>query len=281
VDNIWRFLPADRLDFYVRFIADYETIRQAEERGSDDPAYYRALPFQDLTGRHTAAWRIRAASYNTFLKQVLAPLEKTQERPLRLLDLGAGNGWLSYRLSLRGHHLAAVDLVTNCFDGLGAHKQYGVGVGFQSLQAEFEHLPMPDGAADAVIYNASFHYSIHYEQTLAEARRVLRPDGVVVVIDTPVYQNADSGRQMVRERQEQFQKAYGRAGDALPIENYLTQERLAELAHSQGLTWREIWPVPAWRRQIRSWRSRMNGRREPAQFPVLVAQWQPIDQWQR
>jgi ubiquinone/menaquinone biosynthesis C-methylase UbiE len=271
VDGVWHFLPANRLDFYARFIDDYETIRRAEGRGSDNPAYYQALPFEDITGQHKSAWRIRAASYHTFLKHVLEPLEQDNQRPLILLDLGAGNGWLSYRLSLRGHEVAAVDLITNCFDGLGAHKQYNAR--FQAVQAEFDRLPMLDGTGDAVIYNASLHYSINYEQTLAEARRILRPDGVVVIIDTPVYQCVNSGRQMVYERQEQFQKVYGRAGNALANENYLTRERLAELAQLQGLIWHEYWSIPAWRRHVRRWRSQLNGRREPAQFPILMAQW--------
>lgn len=271
MDGIWRFLPADRLAFYSRFMDDYETIRRAEQRGSDDPAYYRALPFADITGKHTAAWKIRAASYHTFLKHVLEPLEKVTQRPLTILDVGAGNGWLSYRLSVRGHHVAAVDLATNSFDGLGAYQFYDTP--FQPLQAEFDHLPLLDGAADVVVYNAALHYSTGYEQTVTEARRVLQSGGIAVIIDTPVYQSADSGRQMVAERQAQFGKDYGRASDALPSENYLTYERLDQLARSEGLTWRIVWPTPSWRRRIRAWRSRWNGRREPAQFPVLIAQW--------
>ena len=34
-----------------RFLEDYSRIRQAEGRGSDDPAYYLALPYRDLSGR--------------------------------------------------------------------------------------------------------------------------------------------------------------------------------------------------------------------------------------
>jgi len=271
VDGIWRFLPADRLAFYTCFIDDYETIRRAEQRGSHDPLYFQALPFQDIIGKHSAAWEIRATSYLTFLKHILEPLEQTHQRPLTILDIGAGNGWLSYRLSLRGHHVAAVDLATNSFDGLGTHQFYNSP--FQPLQAEFDHLPLPDEAADMVVYNASLHYSTHYEQTLAEAQRVLRIGGMAVIIDTPIYQSADSGRQMVTERQAQFKKEYGRTGDALPNENYLTYERLDQLARSESLIWRIVWPIPTWRRRIRQLRSQWSGRREPAQFPVLIAQW--------
>src|SRR5512139_923993 len=94
-DGIWRFLTADRQAFYERFMREYQIVRQAEQRGSADAAYYRALPFADLSGRFTADWRIRARSFRTFQREVLLPLEQAQPRPLRAIDLGAGNGWLS------------------------------------------------------------------------------------------------------------------------------------------------------------------------------------------
>jgi len=37
-----------------RFLEEYRQIRYAEGRGSDDAAYYRALPYRDLTGRNSA-----------------------------------------------------------------------------------------------------------------------------------------------------------------------------------------------------------------------------------
>jgi len=33
------------------FLEQYAIIRHAEGRGSDDPAYYRALPYRDLSGK--------------------------------------------------------------------------------------------------------------------------------------------------------------------------------------------------------------------------------------
>lgn len=271
VEGIWRFLPAERHRFYAQFLDDYAAIRHAEGRGSDEPAYYRALPFVDLSGRHSAAWKIRAASYTVLLKRVLEPMGQKQKRPLTILDLGAGNGWLSYRLSLRGHQVAAVDLLTDKLDGLGAHMQYDRA--FTPVQAAFDQLPFPNGTADLAIYNASFHYSLDYRQTLAEARRVLVAGGRAVVVDTPVYQLEVSGRQMVAEREAQFRRDFGRAGNALPIENYLTHEQLAQLARTEGLNWQMIWPIPSWRRRLRQWRRQLSGGREAAQFPLLLAQW--------
>lgn len=272
VAGIWRFLAPERAAFFQQFIHEYETVRQAEGRGSDDPAYYRALPFEDLTGRFSDDWRIRAKSFQTLLEQVVIPLEARRGRPLKVLDLGAGNGWLSYRLAGRGHQVAAIDLLTNTFDGLGAYIHYDVA--FTPVQAEFDRLPFVGGQVDLAVFNGSLHYAMDYTTTLGEALRVLRPDGRLVIMDSPVYRDAASGEQMVREREAQFEQAYGFPSNAIPSENYLTYARLEELADTLGLNWQIITPFYGWRWVLRPWKARLLGHREPAKFLVIVGECQ-------
>jgi len=153
-DGIWRFLLPESEAHYARFIADYEAIRGYEQRGSTSANYYRALPFKDLSGRYQSDWRIRARSFDVLVKNVLTRLQNSLERSLKILDLGAGNGWLSNRLSAQGDRVIAVDLLVNEQDGLGAWKYYEHG--FILVQAQFDHLPVMDRFADAVIFNAPF-----------------------------------------------------------------------------------------------------------------------------
>lgn len=268
IDGVWRFLPPEREAFFRAFLRDYETIRRAEGRGADDPAYYRALPFEDRTGRFRADWRIRAKSFRAFVHRVLEPLARQRGRPLRVLDLGAGNGWLSYRLARQGHVAVAVDLITNAWDGLGAHVHYDVAV--LPVQAEFDRLPFTGEQFDVAVFNASFHYSTDYVVTLAEVLRVLRPDGRVVVMDSPVYRATASGVRMVREREAEFIRKYGFPSNALPSEHYLTYDRLQGLAEALGLRWRLIRPFYGWRWALRPWQARLLRRREPARFLVIV-----------
>ena len=135
VDGIWRFLLPESEAHYARFIADYESIRRSEGRGSTSADYYRALPFKDLSGLYRGDWRIRARSYNVLVKNVLTRLQNPLERSLKILDLGAGNGWLSNQLSAQGDRVIAVDLLLNEKDGLGAWKYYEHS--FTPVQAEF------------------------------------------------------------------------------------------------------------------------------------------------
>jgi len=268
VDGIWGLLAPERKPHFDRFIREYEAIRRAEGRGSQTDNYYRALPFEDRSGRFAGDWRIRAISFRAFLREVLEPFEGRRNAPLKVLDLGAGNGWLSYRLAQRGHAVAAVDLGVNREDGLGAHVHYDAG--FLPVQAEYDRVPFVDGLFDLAIFNASFHYSPDYRTTLAEAARVLAPEGQLVILDTPVYHDPRSGLEMIRERQARFLRAYGFPSDALPSENYLTYGRLEELGSGLGIRWRLSRPFYGARWAIRPWLARLRRRREPAAFLVIV-----------
>ncbi len=274
--GIWRFLPPELGNPFQKFMQEYEVVRTAEGRGGGDPAYYRALPYRDLSGRFQHDWDIRTHSFRTLLSSVVAPLEKKAgnghngQRSLRILDLGAGNGWLSYRLALRGHQAAAVDLQTNSLDGLGAYVHYDRD--FLPIQADFNHLPFLDGQVDLLIFNASFHYSTSCSASLAEALRVLRPEGKVVILDSPIYRHASSGVEMVRQREEQFRQAYGFASNAIPSENYLTYQRLNELGQDCGVRWRLIHPFYGLGWALKPLRARLAGDREPAHFHLVVGQ---------
>jgi ubiquinone/menaquinone biosynthesis C-methylase UbiE/uncharacterized protein YbaR (Trm112 family) len=264
IDGIWRFLLPERAAYFEKFIRDYETVRRAEGRGSQDADYYRALPNHDLSGKMTSDWRIRAASFDLLLKKVISP----EKKPLRILDLGAGNGWLSNQLARRGHIVAAVDLMTNDFDGLGCWHFYDTN--FVPVQAEYDHLPFADGTVNMVIFNASLHYSVNIRATLTESLRVLDLTGKLVVLDSPVYRDAGSGAQMVRERESQFLERFGFASNSLPSENYLTYSKLNELAVALGLKWRFLTPFYGFRWALRPFLSQLRRTREPAKFHAIV-----------
>jgi len=144
---------------------------------------------------------------------ILAPLERRMARPLDILDLGSGNCWLSYRLSLRQHRPVAVDIFRDELDGLRAASKYPTW--FRVVEAEFDNLPFPRNSADLAIFNSSFHYSTDYARTLSELKPCLRPNGSVVILDSPLYAKAEDGRRMVEERHAEFLKRYGFRSDAV------------------------------------------------------------------
>jgi SAM-dependent methyltransferase len=264
-------LPPERVAHYARFMDDYERIRAAEGRGSEGDSFYLELPYRDASGNNSKQWRIRARSYDCLTQHVLKPSLPLSDA--RILDLGAGNCWMSYRLAIAGHHPFAVDLLTNDYDGLGAAERYrGRLFGlFPRFRAELAHLPFQDEQFDAVIFNASFHYAEDYEAALREALRCVRVGGVVVISDTPWYSSEESGQKMVSERRTAFLQQHGTASDSIKSLEYLTDERLRALEEKLSIRWTIHAPRYGFRWAMRPLVAKLRNRREPSRFRIYVA----------
>src|SRR6266513_1525194 len=103
--GIYRLLKPGRLQEIEPFLAQYRRIRGDDGYRQRGAAYYRSLPEVDARDPQAATWRVR---------------RRFRGRPLRILDLGAGSGWLSARLNEVGHSCVAVDWLDDVEDGLGA-----------------------------------------------------------------------------------------------------------------------------------------------------------------
>ena len=270
--GIVRALPPDRERYYAKFVEEYSTIRRAEGRGSDEQGYYLALPYHDLSGRLADQWAIRAKSYTYFERHILAGVERQSAAGLRVADLGAGTGWLSYRLALRGHRPVAVDILTDPLDGLGAANHYFTALEkkFPLFQAEFDNLPFVRGQFDLVVFNSSLHYSTDYKCTLGEALRCLRPGGQVVIIDSPIYRRSEHGERMREERHRQFEAAYGFASNSIPSIEYLDEGMPASWSRELGIRWEVHRPWYGWPWALRPWKARLLRRRPRSRFWILV-----------
>ncbi|MGN6706923.1 MAG: class I SAM-dependent methyltransferase [Rhodanobacter sp.] len=258
-------LPPESAAHLARFIADYERVRTAEGRGSDSEAFYLALPYRDTGGTDRAQWRMRARSHDYIVRHLLDGR--------RVLDIGAGNGWMSYRLALAGCRPVAVDLLTHDRDGLGAARHYRARLPslFPRFQAEMGRLPFADGQFDTAVFNASFHYAEDGEACLREALRCVKTGGTVIIADTPWYARDKSGRQMLAERREMFLRRHGIAADAIASLGYLTDERLRRLADALSIRWEvhRPWYGPRW--ALRPLVAKLRGRREPSRFRLYLA----------
>ena len=272
--GIWNALPPSRQHHYERFLMEYQFVRAAEGRGSPDAAFYLALPYKDLTGRNPRQWAIRSRTFRYIAHKILPELQSRTEAPLDLLDLGAGNGWLSYRLARRRNFPVAVDISINNRDGLGAAAHYlsELPTLFPRFQAELDNLPFADAQFDAAIFNASFHYSENYTKTLGEAIRCLRPGGTIIISDSPSYRTEESGHRMLQERRASFMKHFGFPSDGLNSLEYLTGERLASLGERLDLSWQTHQPSYGLRWALRPWLAKIKRNREPSQFRVYTAQ---------
>jgi len=269
-DGIVYALPPDRAKHYASFIEDYENIRAAEGRFSQKDEFYLCLPYKDISEKNSKQWKIRARSYDHLLNCVLKQNPRLEGG--RILDLGAGNCWMSYRLALARYRPLAVDLLINDRDGLGAaeHFRSSLPAMFPRVQAELARLPFQDEQFDAVVFNASFHYSEDYVATLREALRCVKSGGMVIIADTPWYSSEESGRRMVLERRTSFLQRYGTASDSIKSLEYLTEDRLRVMEEQLDARWTIHSPRYGFTWAMRPLTARLLNRREPSRFRIYA-----------
>ena len=92
------------------------------------------------------------------------------DRPLRVLDLGAGTGKLTAELLELGHEVVAVEPL----DEMRAR----IPAGAEALAGSAEAIPLDDASVDAVVVGQAFHWFDH-QRALPEIVRVLRPGGAL------------------------------------------------------------------------------------------------------
>ena len=113
-------------------------------------------------------------------------------------DLGCGTGQLAETVAPYVRRVVAVD---ESADMLAAARsrlavaEERTGSRIELRRGRLEALPVEDGALDVAVLSLVLHYVPRPERALAEARRVLRPGGRVLVVDMAAH-----GRAEYRER---------------------------------------------------------------------------------
>lgn len=99
---------------------------------------------------------------------------------LRIVDVGCGEGQIAIRLAEAGARVQGYDPF------IAEGEVVAAGGGQYRLSAgRAQALPEPDGSADAVVFCYSLHHipAPHMREALAEARRILKPGGRLLVAE--------------------------------------------------------------------------------------------------
>ena len=144
-----------------------------------------ALPGGCPSGYPALYWPVRRQSFGALMDILTREGPAPAEGPVA--DLGAGNGWLGFRLAKAGYHTLAVDASLDEEWGLGmAERCYLNSVPLRLAQGDLEYPPLQTGQLALILFNASLHYAIDLQNTLRRSARALQPGGRIIILDTPV-----------------------------------------------------------------------------------------------
>jgi ubiquinone/menaquinone biosynthesis C-methylase UbiE len=124
--------------------------------------------------RHDALAEGYVGFFAPVTARAIAPLlEAVRVGPgTRLLDVATGSGALAGEAARRGAQVVGVDLSTGMLE---IARRLNPGIDFRV--GEVEHLPLPDGAVDAVACAFGLGHFPYPEASVAECMRTLRPGG--------------------------------------------------------------------------------------------------------
>jgi SAM-dependent methyltransferase len=100
----------------------------------------------------------------------------------RLIDVGSGSGWGSRLFAEAGYDPWMVDFEPNSLwlGGLYAHPSLGPG---KRIVADASLMPFADGTFDIALVKEFAHHVDDKDRLFAEVNRVLRPGGLLVLIE--------------------------------------------------------------------------------------------------
>jgi len=158
------------------FEALYITMRDKEGRIYPD-GVVKLLPEVPATHPHYAEWMVRKRSSLRLIRYLAA-----KKRPLRILEIGCGNGWLCHRLSaIPGVMVTGLDI--NHPELEQAIRVFG---NVDNIRFVDEVKEM-EAEIEIIIFSASIQYFPDLEEILQWSLQLLTSDGEIHILDSPLY----------------------------------------------------------------------------------------------
>jgi SAM-dependent methyltransferase len=130
---------------------------------------------QLVPGRSWAAW-------SRALAHLLPPVD--------VVDIGCGEGYLTIEVSRWARRVTAVDRSATVLARAKALAARRRAVNITFKRGELEQLPLAAGSVDVALLSQALHHATDPAQAAAEAVRVLRPGGKLLVLELRAHEEA-------------------------------------------------------------------------------------------
>jgi ArsR family transcriptional regulator len=133
--------------------------------------------FDQLAGKFGRAY-VPGRSWKGLSEALIKLME-----PAVIADLGAGEGTLSQMLAQRARHVIAVDSSPRMVEfGGQLAREHGV-ANLEFRLGDLEAPPIAEASVDLALFSQALHHAQKPARAVAEAARILRPGGRIVVLD--------------------------------------------------------------------------------------------------
>ncbi|MFN0030002.1 MAG: class I SAM-dependent methyltransferase [Acidimicrobiales bacterium] len=152
----------------------------------------------------------------------------------RVLEIGAGSGWLSHLLNQYGCETVTVDVSATVLElarhlfGSSSHTNWSLHPEFATFDGW--RLPLPDASVDRIVVYDAFHHIPNQAAVLSEMSRVLRPGGITAM--------SEPGR-----RHSLAQESLDEVELSGVLENDIVVEELDVLARRHGFSRTTVVPL--------------------------------------
>lgn len=208
----------NKVDFKNSFEEQYISLRKKEGRLFTDREV-ALLPQVAETYNLKKEWEIRRASCARLIKYL-----SKKEKPLTILEVGCGNGWLSGQLSkIPNAGVTGSDI--NGFELQQAERVFGRISNLQFVQGDLRKGILYKQKFDIIVFAASIQYFFSLQEITKAAFEHLKTDGEIHILDSHFYTDAEVDE--ARKRSSDYFSQLGFDG----MENFYFHHALSDLAN--------------------------------------------------
>src|SRR6516164_11114929 len=152
---------------------DQEALRLALRKRTDNMRRY----FDELAGKFGRQY-VPGRSWKGIAEALLKLMP-----PMVIADLGAGEGTISQLMAQRAKKVIAIDNSEKMVEfGSDLAKKHGI-PNLEYRLGDLEEVPIRTGTVDLAFLSQALHHARHPERAIAEAWRILKPEGRVAILD--------------------------------------------------------------------------------------------------